>query len=140
MDKKINSFSGEYAFLSNFYPAKVVYMGVEFPTVEHAYQAAKSAYPQIRKSFLQCKTPGEAKRAGRKIPMREDWMVIRVSVMRNLLNQKFADPVLRELLMKTAPAELIEGNWWGDTFWGVCRGEGKNVLGKLLMEIRDDVF
>lgn len=111
MDKKINSFSGEYAFLSNFYPAKVVYMGVEFPTVEHAYQAAKSEHPLVRESFLQCKTPGEAKREGRRVSMRSDWMFIRVSVMRNLLKQKFSDPDLKKLLRDTSPAELIEGNW-----------------------------
>lgn len=112
-------------------------MGVEFPTVEHAYQAAKSEHPLVRESFLQCATPGEAKREGRKVTVRRDWEQIKVSVMRNLLIQKFSDPELKQKLLDTAPNELIEGNWWGDKFWGVCRGEGKNVLGKLLMSIRD---
>lgn len=137
--KQIKSFDGEHAFLSNFYPVEIVYKGIVFPTLEHAYQAAKSDHPLVRESFLQCKTPGEAKRMGRQVSMRLDWMFVRVNVMRNLLEQKFSHPALHKMLQETGDAELIEGNWWGDTFWGVCRGEGKNMLGKLLMEIRDGI-
>lgn len=134
---KIDSFSGEYDFLSNFSPAEVVWMGIRYPTVEHAYQAAKSNDRGVREMFMFYRTPGQAKREGRKIEIRDDWESIKVNVMRNLLIQKFSDPVLFAKLKATAPSELIEGNWWGDTFWGVCRGIGKNTLGKLLMEIRD---
>lgn len=134
---KIDSFSGEYGFLSNFSPSEVVWMGDRFPTVEHAYQAAKSRDVIVRRSFAYIETPGEAKRQGRKVQIRDDWESIKINVMRTLLIQKFRDPVLRAKLKATAPHELIEGNWWNDTFWGVCRGIGKNNLGKLLMEIRD---
>jgi predicted NAD-dependent protein-ADP-ribosyltransferase YbiA (DUF1768 family) len=61
--------------------------------------------------------------------------------MHNLIKQKFSDAALRELLMKTSPVKLIEGNTWGDTFWGECPlGTGKNMLGKLLMYERDGLF
>jgi ribA/ribD-fused uncharacterized protein len=133
----INSFSGEFDFLSNFTPSEVIWMGVRYPTVEHAYQAAKSPSEVIRRSFAYLSNPGQAKREGRKIQIREDWEEIKVNVMRSLLIQKFNNTELFEKLKATAPHELVEGNWWNDTFWGVCRGVGKNMLGKLLMEIRD---
>lgn len=133
----INSFSGEFGFLSNFTPSEVMWMGVRYPTVEHAYQAAKSRDEVVRRSFAYLETPGKAKREGRKIEIRDDWESIKVNVMRTLLIQKFSDPDLLAKLKATAPHELVEGNWWNDTFWGVCRGVGKNTLGKLLMEIRD---
>ena len=133
----INSFSGEFDFLSNFHPSEVVWMGVRYPTVEHAYQAAKSRDEVVRRSFVYLATPGIAKREGRKVEIRDDWEEIKVNVMRSLLIQKFNSHELFEKLKATAPHDLIEGNWWNDTFWGVCRGVGKNWLGKLLMEIRD---
>ena len=81
-------------------------------------------------------TPSAAKRAGRKVRLRDDWELVRVHVMRDLLTQKFAHDSLAALLLSTGNAELVEGNTWGDTFWGVCGGTGLNVLGKLLMEHR----
>ena len=57
--------------------------------------------------------------------------------MRDALIQKFSDKKLQKKLIDTGDAELIEGNWWGDKFWGVCEGEGENHLGKLLMEVRE---
>jgi predicted NAD-dependent protein-ADP-ribosyltransferase YbiA (DUF1768 family) len=58
--------------------------------------------------------------------------------MLNLLRQKFQNPELREKLLCTGKLELIEGNYWGDTYWGVCRGVGENRLGKLLMLVREE--
>jgi predicted NAD-dependent protein-ADP-ribosyltransferase YbiA (DUF1768 family) len=58
--------------------------------------------------------------------------------MEEILRMKFADERLRDKLTSTAPVELVEGNWWGDTFWGVCKGVGENHLGRLLMKIRDE--
>lgn len=134
---KIESFQGEYRFLSNFWHVYVRYDGELYPTVEHAYQAAKTLNPEFRKAIAYA-TTGEAKRMGRQVPMRPDWDSIKIDVMRDLLRQKFTEePELRELLLATGDAELIEGNTWGDYFWGVCNGEGQNNLGKLLMEIRD---
>jgi ribA/ribD-fused uncharacterized protein len=128
-----------YEFLSNFHPAPVRLDRVEYPTVEHAYQAAKTLDETERQHVRSASTPDEAKKRGRRVTVRPDWEQIKVSVMRDLLRQKFSDAVLRDRLLGTAPLILFEGNTWGDRFWGVCDGEGQNWLGRLLMEIRDGV-
>lgn len=132
----INSFTDEYRFMSNFHPAPVRLDNDVYPTVEHAYQAAKSLDAEDRAMIRRMKTAGAAKRAGKTIVLRADWMEVRVCIMRNLLEQKFSDPLLGLFLRRTSPAVLIEGNTWGDAFWGVCNGVGENQLGRLLMEIR----
>ncbi|MGD2065612.1 MAG: NADAR family protein [Candidatus Bathyarchaeota archaeon] len=135
MPKAIDRFSGENRFLSNFYKVKIVYHDQLFPTLENAYQAAK--VPTNLRFQFQCCTPGQSKRLSREIGIREDWDEIKVSVMQELLEQKFAcGSYLARKLKRTGDVELIEGNTWGDTFWGVCDGKGKNMLGKLLMDIR----
>ena len=53
------------------------------------------------------------------------------------LGYKFIGTLLEPLLLATGDAELIEGNNWGDTYWGKCNGQGLNRLGILLMQIRD---
>jgi ribA/ribD-fused uncharacterized protein len=140
MSKVIDSFRGEYEFLSNFYVHPVTYENMVYPTTEHAFQAAKSLDINKRKEIKKAKTARAAKKLGRKVDLRKDWEFIKVDVMRTVLKDKFKDPVLRQLLLDTGDARLVEGNTWGDTFWGVCKGQGKNWLGKLLMEIRQDVL
>ena len=131
----IKSFSGDYRFLSNFYPVEVVLDGVTYPTVENAYQAAKTLDLEKRKEFLDV-SPGAAKRLGRRLEIRPDWDDVKLSVMTRLNEQKYMQPDLRKKLCDTYPQDLVEGNTWGDTFWGVCDGKGSNHLGKILMAIR----
>lgn len=141
MTNTINSFTGDHKFLSNFYPCKVELDGVEYPSVEHAYQAAKTLDKDERKAFHKRPLPtaGESKKLGRKLKLRPDWESVKLQVMENLLVQKFADDHLKGLLQETGDATLIEGNYWGDNFWGVDKKKGgKNHLGKLLMKIRDN--
>lgn len=140
MQKTIESFSGQYRFLSNFYPAEIELVGVTYPTVEHAYQASKTLIPTEREIIRAAKTPGQAKALGRRVSIVPEWNQIRIGVMRDLLVTKFADKVLRAELVETGDAKLIEGNHWGDTFWGVSKGRGENWLGRLLMEIRDEIL
>lgn len=132
----IESFAHAYRWLSNFYPAQIEFDGQLYPTVEHAYQAAKSTNEADRQMISNCPTPGEAKRLSREIAVRSDWDSMKVSVMRVLLKQKFQTPEMRKRLIATHPLQIVEGNDWGDVFWGVCHGRGENWLGKLLMEIR----
>jgi hypothetical protein len=81
-----------------------------------------------------------AKKLGRKCTIREDWDYIKLGIMDQILRAKFEqNPNLMAKLKATAPKELVEGNTWGDTYWGVCRGRGENHLGRLLMKIRDDL-
>ena len=140
----IDSFSGPYRFLSNFYPSPFPLIGVTWPTVEHAYQFGKVDPKSIdlekwKRIFLECITPREAKKLGQSIEIREDWEHIKVMVMRGLLGLKFNNPELRGRLLATGSQELVEGNNWNDTFWGVCRGVGQNYLGRLLMDLRDEL-
>lgn len=138
MEDKIAKFSGSYRFLSNFYPAEVEYEGLTYKTSEHAYQAAKATNADDRAKIRKAKSPGEAKRMGRRIKIRPDWESVKVEVMRTILIDKFRrNKDLARLLIETEDAHLEEGNTWGDTTWGTVKGKGKNLLGKLLMEVRD---
>lgn len=135
MPDGITSFSGDYRWLSNFHPCKIKYNGLTYPSVEHAYQAAKVPVDD-RIGFLSI-TAAQAKHLGRRKQCYTDWNYLKVPIMRKLLQIKFAPhSKLADKLIATAPAKLIEGNYWGDTFWGVCRGQGKNTLGVLLMQQR----
>ena len=139
----INGFFDEFRFLSNFWYAEVTMGGYSYPTVEHAYQAAKFSDPEERKLIREATTPGRAKRVAWKMVPDPDWDNGRISVMRELVQQKFArHEDLRIQLLLTHPHELEETNHWGDHFWGRCvvHGEllGENQLGKILMKVRDD--
>jgi len=138
----IRSFTGEYAFLSNFHLCKVIYESIEFSCAETAFQAAKCLNEKDRIKF-QNMQPGEAKKLGKKINLRSDWEKVKVDVMREIIRIKFSNnPDLTEKLLKTGNIELIEGNNWHDNFWGDCSCDrcktisGKNILGNLLMECR----
>ena len=135
----IRTFLYQHRFLSNFWPAEVKLDGAVYPTVEHAYQAAKTTDSAWREMIRAASNPGEAKKLGRNAPLREGWDDIKLEIMRTLVWQKFEDPYLRLKLLATGDQALIEGNTWGDTFWGVCNGVGENHLGLILMNIRDRV-
>jgi len=135
----IDKFDGTaFRFLSNFYPARVVYEGIEYPTSEHAYQAAKTLDIFQRQNVAMLRTPAEAKRYGKAVSMRPDWDDVKVDVMEEIVYAKFTqNENLMHMLVLTEDMPLIEGNSWGDTFWGVCDGVGENNLGKILMRVRD---
>ena len=135
----ISEFHGKYRFLSNFWYASVVLDGVMYPTVEHAFQAAKTLDLAERKRVHACTSPSDAKRAGRTVTLRDDWEDVKVGVMHNLVWQKFQRPDLKNLLVDTGDQHLEEGNHWNDRFWGVCppgSGQGQNQLGIILMDVR----
>lgn len=135
----IDSFNGQYRFLSNFYHAPFKFNGYEWPTVEHAYVAHKSDDPEVIMSMhtFSDRTPGYVKKIGRFIQLRKDWNKIKFQLMTNLVTEKFEqNPHLMEKLIETGDEELVEGNHWGDRYWGVSGGEGKNNLGKILMNVR----
>lgn len=133
----IDKFSGDNAFLSNFYESPIMYEGIEFPTVEHAFQAAKTTDIGQRQAIAALDTPGKAKRAGRKVNLRNNWESIKIGIMTDLVATKFeTHEDLLDKLAATGSQELVEGNNWNDTFWGVCRGKGRNELGKILMRVR----
>jgi len=135
----ISSLDGRNRVLSNFWPSQVEFEGTVFPSVENAYQAAKSLDPSFRKGFLDL-TPGKAKRQGRKLKdIRPDWDSVKLQVMEDLLRKKFSNRLERLFLIATGDQHIQEGNTWGDKFWGVFAGEGENHLGRLLMKIRGEI-
>ena len=106
----IDSFRGEYGFLSNFHKCRVEFEGMVYPSVEHAFQAAKNPDPEYRSLIAAVCSPVTAKRIGKKTQLRPDWEKVKEGIMLELLRSKFFDPVLREKLLATGDAELIEGN------------------------------
>lgn len=145
----INEFKGPYHCLSNFYPFPVSIDGVLYYTNEHFFQAFKTTTPDDFNWILNAPTPGIAKRMGsrkgyqgRKIILRPDWDNIKDNIMAIGLAWKFGTTQLKQILIDTDPAELIEGNRWHDNYWGDCycvnclHITGKNKLGKILMLLR----
>lgn len=136
---KIDSFSDEFRFLSNFYPCKVEYENLIYPSVEHAYQAAKTLDIYERRQILFSAKAGDAKKLGRKLTLRSDWESIKLQVMEDLVRQKFKYESLKKRLLATEDVYLEEGNYWSDFYWGVCNGIGENHLGKILMKVRKEL-
>lgn len=142
----INDFKGEYGFLSNFHSKPFEYKGLVYPNSEAAFQAQKCAAEEAKIKYTVTKNPVIAKRMGKKEPgLPANWDEIACDVMLDVLRVKFADPELREKLLATGEAYLEEGNRWHDNRWGrctceKCRGkDAQNLLGKILMQIRDEI-
>jgi len=134
----INSFNGEYSWLSNFYERAFQYNNVYYPTAEHAFQAAKTTNPMEANIIRHAATASQAKREGRRCTIRADWEDVKLGVMFEILTAKFSDQELMAKLLATGEQALIEGNNWNDSYWGVCNGKGENHLGKLLMRLRSE--
>ena len=129
---------GEFAFLSNFYECPITCQGITYRSSENLYQAAKTKDTKARQKMAGI-TPGQAKRMGRKIDIRPDWEDIKIDVMRWIVKRKFAEhPELAAKLM-AVDCEIVEDNTWGDRFWGKVDGQGENWLGKILMEVRNEL-
>lgn len=135
--KVIDSFELEYHFLSNFYPCFVTYKGITYQSSEAAFHAQKTldVYEQVKFTLM---SPSQSKKAGRALQLRSDWEDVKYQIMYDIVLQKFVqNEWIQQKLLATEDAKLIEGNWWGDTYWGVHKGVGQNNLGKILMDVRD---
>jgi ribA/ribD-fused uncharacterized protein len=140
----ILEFRGPTRWLSNYHPQPVFWRGIQFPTNEHAYQADKSPDGCIREIFATLQKPRFAQLLGQVIQCRPDWGEDKLRVMLEINRLKFANESLREMLLATGNGELVEGNTWHDNFWGTCTCEkcgnrGQNNLGKILMQIRQEL-
>lgn len=133
----IGPFKDKYAFLSNFFKCCVVYEGILYSSSEAAYQAAKTLNSNERIRIAGLRSPGEAKKEGQLLALRPDWNMVKFKAMKEILQAKFRNTELMEMLKATGSEELVEINYWNDTIWGVCNGVGSNMLGKLLMEVRE---
>ena len=135
----INKFEGKYEFLSNYYIAPVTYNGLTFQSNEAAFQAQKTLNEGQRRKFTRM-APNKAKAKGRNVILRSDWEQVKNKIMYEVCYAKFTqNPELKEKLLATRDEELVEGNTWHDTYWGVCNRRGKNKLGKILMRVREEL-
>lgn len=133
----ISQFQNEYFFLSNFYPCQVEYKGMQYQNTEAAFQAQKCRTEEERMPFADMNAT-EAKKAGRAVSLRPDWEQIKVSEMKSIVQAKFdQNPDLLQALLATGNKYLEEGNTWGDRTWGTVDGRGANILGQILMEVRE---
>lgn len=137
---KITQFTGQYYFLSNFYPTIVKIGKMTFKSSEHAFMSFKSDDPDWKILCQGNLEPRDIKKMGRQVKLVDNWEKIKFKCMKKCLLAKFADPELQAQLLATGDAVLEEGNTWGDKIWGIDlkTGEGENNLGKLLMEVRKE--
>jgi len=145
-----NFYGPQFFFLSNFFPSTMVAtfnnVNYEFATGEHLFQGAKifaSTWDEEKKKawlteLVNNPDPKKAKYYGRSIQIdRTIWNNMNINVMRRTQEIKYQNSELAQQLLATGEEELIEGNTWGDKFWGQVNGVGENHLGKLLMERRE---
>lgn len=121
MTDRIDSFKGDFSFLSNFWSTPIRYYDevlretVTARSVEHAYTSQKSLDPATRRAILSVPTAAASKKLGGSCTLREDWTPeTRIFTMCRFLEIKFSDPTLRELLSLTGDAELVERHFLGD--------------------------
>jgi len=141
----INEFKGKYGWLSNFWLCSIEFEGLIYPSTENAFQAAKTFNSKEKLRFAHILSPKESKKWGRQLQLRHDWNDIKLDVMEQVNRSKFIKGShLADKLIATENRELIEGNRWGDLYWGanIEQSEdfsGRNHLGKILMKIRKDL-
>jgi ribA/ribD-fused uncharacterized protein len=142
MKEPILTFRGPTRWLSNFHLSPVKIDGILYPSVEHAYMAQKCADPNWKNKCQDSTVPpAEIKKLSYGVSLIPGWDEIRLSTMKKCLQSKFSISPLKERLLETGDVLLQEGNTWGDKFWGIDQvtGEGENHLGKLLMEVREEL-
>lgn len=136
------SVKDEYGEFSNFAPYPITLDGERWPTSEHYFQAQKFADKAYRQKIRKSKSPMLAARLGRdrKQKLRRDWESVKVGVMRTAVTAKFTQHInLRELLLSTGDTKLVE-HTENDDYWGDGGdGSGKNMLGRILMEVRESL-
>jgi len=140
MMESIKGFVGEYRWLSNFWLCLIAYYGEFYGSVEHAFQAQKAVTREDKMLIANADSPSSAKRIARKVMLRPDWEQVKVPIMLDILRVKFRKGGdLANRLLATGDMYLEETNTWHDVFWGVCNGKGQNMLGKLLMQVREEL-
>ena len=137
---RIDQFLGRYFFLSTNALSSAKFDGDLYPSVAQAFAAAKTLDLEVRAKLRGLCDPARTNKLDRQGAVRPDWDAVKIGIMRQLLRDKFSDPKLAEALLDTGDAELVEGNLWGNNFWGVSEGRGENMLGRLLMQVRGEIL
>lgn len=137
----IKEFKNQYFFLSNFYECPIYYNKLVFCNAEAAFQAQKVIDEKEQYKFINLNA-SQARKLGKTIVLRKDWEEVKDNIMYEIVKRKFTvNKKLQQKLIDTKDEELVEGNWWHDTYWGIDSktGIGKNKLGKILMKVREEV-
>lgn len=146
MEIRFSKTDKKYGCFSNFYPCKVEFDGIVYQNSEAAWQAQKTLAKHKRMEFAQM-TASNAKRAGRRVTLREDWEEVKYNLMVEVLRAKFTqNEELGKVLKSTGDATIVENTTgWHDNLWGSCSCPrcdgitGQNLLGKALMQVRDEL-
>jgi ribA/ribD-fused uncharacterized protein len=130
----------QYGCFSNFSRHMVELKGVIWPTSEHYFQAQKFAGTDDEEAVRRAFSPREAANMGRSIPLRSDWEQVKDQIMYDVVYAKFTqNDELNSILLSTGDDELVE-HTVNDSYWGDGGdGSGKNMLGKILMKVREDL-
>jgi hypothetical protein len=125
----------------------VLFQRIVYPSAEHAYQASKTLNVTARCFIAALPQAATAKSIGRKVNLRPDWELVKLDIMYQIVKEKFtSNDLLRQLLLDTELANLVEGNHWHDNFWGDCTCprcaniQGQNHLGEILMRVRSELI
>ncbi len=133
---------GTYGCFSNFSRHPVTLKGLVWKTSEHYFQAQKFADTKYEEAVRQCNMPGDAANIGRdrSLPLRKDWESVKDSIMEEVVYAKFTqNPEIKQVLLSTGDSELVE-HTENDSYWGDGGdGSGKNMLGKILMKVRERI-
>lgn len=133
-------FQDEYRFLSNFWMCDLVFEGITYRSSEHCFMCQKTFDEELQLQIRMAATPSKAKIIGRTVPLRADWEEVKVDAMYSAVYAKFSqNPDLKHRLLATGNRYLEEGNTWKDVNWGVCDGVGLNLLGQVLMAVRQQL-
>lgn len=142
---QINFYStkDEYGCFSNFARAPFEVDGKVWLTSEHYFQAMKFPdAPEYQEKIRTTPSPMVAARLGRSrsVPIRKDWESSKDDIMREAVRMKFTHNLeMRKILLSTGDAQLVE-HTKNDRYWGDGGdGTGRNMLGKILMEVRDEL-
>ena len=136
----IKEFKNQYFFLSNFYEYPIYYNKLVFCNAEAAFQAQKVINEKDQYKFINLNA-SQARKLGKTVQLRKDWEEMKDNIMYEIVKRKFlTNKELQQKLLETKEEELVEGNWWHDTYWGVDSktGIGQNKLGKILMKVREE--
>lgn len=135
-----------YGAFSNLFRRAMVFEGREYPTAEHAYQAGKARKESVREWILSAPSPSLVAMAAHGLytwDINPDWSRTKFDRMRNVLRAKFTQHEdLKELLLSTGSARLVEAGRTDNVVnrtWGEVNGKGLNMLGVLLMEVREEI-
>lgn len=141
-DKQIFFYENEFYVFSNYSSFQIEWKGKLYPTSEHVYHSEKFDDENLKEQIRNTRSAHDSPKTAEanKDKYRKNWSEIKVRIMKEILLAKVAQhPYIKKKLLESSDKELIEDSW-RDDFWGWGPNkDGENHLGKLWMEIREEV-